>query len=124
MRRLPQRLVAAAACFVLSWLVSGPGASAQKDGGKAKGPEDYELRILRVGDTFQGIRFRRTTGEAWQISVDRWEKIPEAAPVPAGNYDVLMIGTDMDFTAFRWDRATGATWHLKGRRWVKVKEPE
>jgi hypothetical protein len=105
-----------------------PQASALAQKGELS-PQDkslkqYELRLIRVGDTVQGIRFKPTTGKAWYIAVDKWVLIPETGEVPAGDFDVLMAPLERDFTAFRFDRLTGLTWQLKDRKWVKVKEPE
>ncbi|GIW79552.1 MAG: hypothetical protein KatS3mg105_1359 [Gemmatales bacterium] len=86
--------------------------------------KNYEIRLVRVGNTFQGIRFRPATGEAWQIVVDKWESIREsdAAPLPSGDYDVVLVAGENDLTAFRFDHVTGATWILQGRKWVRVRE--
>lgn len=85
---------------------------------------DYELRIIRVGNTFQGLRFRNSTGESWMLVTDKFEKIPETGFVPAGDYEITLITDDNNWMAFRIDRLTGATWQLKNRQWNKMKEPE
>jgi len=86
--------------------------------------KDYELRIIRVGNTFQGVRFKVSSGESWVMEGDKYEKIPEAAPVPAGEYDITLVTDDTNWMAFRIDRLSGATWQLRNNKWMKVKEPE
>jgi hypothetical protein len=89
----------------------------------AKGKQ-FELRLIRVGKTFQSIRFNVSTGETWTIVEDKYEKVPETGPLPAGDYDVTLVTDDSDWMAFRIDRVSGTTWQLRGNKWVKVKEPE
>jgi hypothetical protein len=89
-------------------------------------PDDkdrYELRVIRVGNTFQGLRFKVTTGESWQLVVDKYEKNTETGPVAPGDFDIKLVTDDNDWTAFRIDRKTGLTWQLKNRKWVRFKEP-
>jgi hypothetical protein len=83
----------------------------------------YELRVIRVGNTFQGLRFKTQSGESWQLVVDKYEKIPETGPVAAGDFEITLVTDDNDWTAFRIDRKSGVTWQLKNRKWVKFKEP-
>ena len=85
---------------------------------------DYELRIIRVGNTFQAVRFKVATGESWLIDRDKFDPIPETGPVAAGDYDVTLVTDDTNWMAFRIDRLTGATWQLRGNKWNKVKEPD
>ncbi|WP_439629095.1 hypothetical protein [Gemmata sp.] len=82
----------------------------------------FELRSVGVGDTYKCVRFRPGTGEAWQLSDGRWEKLEEAAAPPAGDYDVLLIPAGV-LLAVRVDRATGATWLVQGGKWTPIKEP-
>ncbi len=100
---------------------AAPTASAQPE--KPADKERFELRIIRVGNTFQGLRFKTTTGESWQLVVDKFEKVPETGPVPPGEYEIKLVTDDNDWTAFRIERKTGLTWQLKNRKWVKFKEP-
>lgn len=86
--------------------------------------KDYELRLIRVGNTFQGLRFKVSTGEAWILAVDKYEKLPETGPVPVGDYEITLVTDDNNWMAFRIDRLTGATWQLRNRQWIKMKEPE
>ncbi len=83
----------------------------------------YEMKILQIGDTYQGVRFKPATGEAWQLARDRWEALPESGPVPAGDYDVLMITAGDRLVVVRFDRATGGTWMLRSRKWSPFQEP-
>jgi hypothetical protein len=101
-----------------------PASAQQPERPAAQGRKGYELRLIRVGNTFQSIRFKTETGESWIIVVNKYEKLPENGPVPPGDYDVTLITDGVIFMAFRIDRRTGATWQLKNRQWVKVKEPE
>jgi hypothetical protein len=88
----------------------------------APAPKVYELRIVAVGDSYQGIRFKPSNGEAWQILNGQWEKLEETAVPPAGDYDVIIIPAD-SLLALRIDRTTGATWLLTKGKWSPVKEP-
>ena len=83
-------------------------AADEKPAAPAKG---YELRIVTHGDTYNGIRFKPTTGESWKILNGRWEKLDEAAAPPAGDYDITLIPAEV-LLAVRIDRATGTTWLL------------
>src|SRR5437764_2468389 len=101
-------------CVLLAcWALAGAGpAPGQKSEPKAERPT-YELRMARVGNTFQGIRFKPASGASWIVVGNKWEPIEESGPVPGGDYDVTIVGTEEAFTAFRFDRKTGATWMLK-----------
>jgi hypothetical protein len=106
-------------CFTLA----GLGVSAARGDDKpAKPAKGYELRIVTVGKVYQAIRFKPATGESWQLLGGRWKKLEEAAPPPAGDYDVLLIPAD-PLLALRLDRATGATWLIRGGKWTPIKEP-
>jgi hypothetical protein len=106
-----------------AWASIPEAVAAQKQEMPAAQKKGYELRIIRVGNTFQGIRFNVRTGESWTLSGDRFEKLPETTPVPAGEYEVTLITDDTNWMAFRIDRRTGATWQMRGNRWVQFKEP-
>jgi hypothetical protein len=54
--------------------------------------------------------------------VDKWERLPESAVLPGGDYDITLIPTANSFVAVRHDRKTGTTWLLQARRWNPVKE--
>jgi len=107
-------------CGVLSM---PPAALGQKPAPQPP-KNDYELRIIRVGKTFQGVRFKVSTGQSWTLAGDKFEKVAESGPVPPGDYDIQLITDDMNWMGFRIDRRTGATWALRDQRWVKFKEPE
>lgn len=111
---------------VCAWgLAPTPLAVAQKaDPMPAQKRKEHELRIIRVGNTFQGVRFKTATGEAWMMVGDKFEKLAESGPVPAGDYDITLVTDDTNWMAFRIDHATGATWQLRNNKWVKVKEPD
>jgi hypothetical protein len=101
-----------------------PAAAQKGEAAPAQKRADYELRIIRVGNTFQGVRFKVSSGEAWLMAGSKYEKIPETGPIPAGDYDIALITDDTNWMAFRIDRLTGATWQLRNNKWNKVKEPE
>src|SRR5262245_41813869 len=94
------------AVIALVGLMSGSGRADDEKPAPAKG---YELRIVAVGDSYHGIRFKPTTGESWNMLGGRWEKLDEAAAPPAGDYDITVIQAET-LLAVRIDRATGATW--------------
>jgi hypothetical protein len=108
-----------AAVVVFAGLV---GAAAGADEKPAVPAKAYELRVVAVGDTYHGIRFRPTTGESWNMIAGRWERLDEAVPPPPGDYDVTVIRAEA-LLALRIDRATGATWLLQKGKWNPVKEP-
>jgi hypothetical protein len=90
-----------------------------------KGDQAYTVRIVRVGETYQAIRFKNKTGESWIADGLKWVKLMDAAPPPAGDYDVLLVATDRDFSAMRYDRVSGTSWLLRGgSKWAKMEEPE
>jgi hypothetical protein len=98
------------------------GPAARGDDKPMTPVKGYELRIVNVGDSYHGVRFKPATGESWQILGGRWKKLEDAAAPPAGDYDIVVVPTE-SFLAIRIDRATGTTWLSKGGRWVEVKEP-
>ncbi len=108
-----------------AWLAAplSQSALAQKPAAPPAQKKDYELRIIRVGPTFQAVRFKVNTGESWRMAGDHYEKLPETGPVPAGDYEVTLVTDDTNWMAFRIDRLTGATWQLRNNKWLKVKEP-
>lgn len=117
------------ACLLVAFafaLASVPQAAVAQKPEVAPAPKrkDYELRIIRVGNTFQSIRFKVSTGESWTMEGDKYTKIPETAPIPAGEYEITLITDDTNWMAFRIDRVTGATWQMRGNKWNKVKEPD
>jgi hypothetical protein len=97
------------------------GVEARGDEPAAPG-KGYELRVVTVGDVYKGVRFKPATGESWQLLSGRWEKLEEAAPPPAGDYEIQLIPADPLF-ALRLDRKTGATWLVRAGKWNPVKEP-
>lgn len=111
--------------FSLALLVTAP-AQAQKQDPLVAAPKkpEHELRLLRVGKTFQGLRFNVRTGETWVIIADHYEKVPEPAPLAPGEYDITLVTDDTNSMGFRIDRVTGMTWMLRNRMWTKVKEPD
>jgi hypothetical protein len=124
------RYVASLSLFLLACAAIAPVTRADlpplKEAAAGAKGQNFDLRLVRVGDTFQGIRFKPATGESWLIAGTKWVAIDETDKdkVPAGDYDIKMVSTDQDFTAFRFDRGTGATWQLKARKWVKIEEPQ
>src|SRR5262249_8873879 len=106
--RVAQRSVALAGGVILVTLAVAAGEVAPA----------FQLRIVRVGDTYQGLRFHSTTGEAWQIGGEQWRKVPEMDAPPAGEYDITVIPTDSGFIAVRFERVAGATWLLRNKQWV------
>jgi hypothetical protein len=108
-----------AVVVLMGWLIGAGRAGADEKPAAGKG---YELRIVAVGDTYNGIRFKPTTGESWKVLNGRWEKLEEAAAPPAGDYDVVLIPAEV-LLAVRIDRATGSCWLLTKGKWNPVKEP-
>ena len=106
-------------CVIVLGLVSVAARADEKPAAPAKG---YELRVVAVGDTFHGIRFKPASGESWKMLNGLWEKLEEAAAPPAGDYDITIIPAEA-LLAVRVDRASGATWLLKRGKWNPVKEP-
>jgi hypothetical protein len=104
--------------------IGGPARADKADAPPATKTRDYELRIIRVGNTFQGVRFKVSTGESWSMEGDKWTAIPETGQVAAGDFDVTLVTDDTNWMAFRIDRLSGAAWQLRGNKWRKVKEPD
>jgi hypothetical protein len=63
----------------------------------------FELRIVAVGDTFHGIRFKPASGESWRILNGAWEKLEEAAAPPAGDYDITIIPAEALLRKGKWN---------------------
>lgn len=101
--------------------LSMPAALAQPAPGPAS---KFDLRIARVGETYQGFRVRPDTGESWQIEQLSWRKVVEADPVPVGNYDILLNVADEGLLPIRIDKLSGHAWFLQARQWVKYDEPD
>jgi len=121
MRKLRLLVLTVALSLTPFWWTAG--ASTQSEGQPAAKSKKFELRIVRLRDTYQGFRFRPDTGESWQISKEGWIKMAEADPVPVAKYDLLLVTTEENLTVFRVDRASGHTWQLQARLWVKYDEP-
>lgn len=96
--------------------------AARGDDAPAVPAKGYELRVAVTGNAYTSIRFKPATGESWHLLNARWQKLEEAVPPPAGDYDVLLIPAQA-LQALRLDRATGATWLVRDTRWVPVQEP-
>ena len=111
--------------FALAVVSLKPVALAQKkpDPQPVEKTKGFELRIIRLGNSFQAIRFNVSTGESWVMAGEKYDKIPETGPVPVGNYEVIMVADDANWMAFRIDRQSGTTWQLRGNKWLKLKEP-
>src|SRR5262249_39083261 len=93
--------LAAMVCLAC-WLAAGTPAFAQKaEPAPAKAAKVYELRMIRVGDMYEAIRFKVATGESWLAEGGKWEKIPETGDVAAGDFEVTMVATEKDFVAMR-----------------------
>ena len=105
------------------WLVAAAGVIAQESGEPAPGPK-YDLRIVRVGDTYQGFRFRPDTGESWQIVKLDWRKVTEGDQLPAGKYDILLNVAEDSLLPIRVDHKTGHAWFLQARQWVRYDEAD
>jgi hypothetical protein len=99
-----------------------PGPASGGDDKPAMPAKGFELRVVNIADTYKAIRFKPATGESWQLLNGRWQKLEEAAPPPAADYDVLLIPADPLF-ALRLDRASGATWLIQAGKWTSIKEP-
>jgi hypothetical protein len=124
MRRTSSASLVGFAAVILLWGGAEVSSQAPRIEKKISTGKVFELRLIRVGIMFHGLRFNSDTGAAWILSADRFEKIEEAAPLPLGSYEVTLAADDHDWTALRIDRLTGNTWHLKNRRWLAVKEAE
>jgi hypothetical protein len=111
-----------AGCVMAVGLVE-PGARGEEKPKPPKAPgKGYVLRAVAVGDVYKAVRFRRATGEAWELLDGAWQKLEDAAAPPAGEYEVHLLPAD-PLLAIRIDRATGATWLTRKGKWVRVKEP-
>jgi hypothetical protein len=119
-----RRSVFVAVCVLLAVVCSLPQTAPAQRVELLPPPKgkQYELRLLRVGKAIQGIRFHIVTGETWTVEDDKYTKLAETDPIPAGDYDVTLVTDDNNWMAFRIDRLTGATWQLRGNKWVRVKE--
>ena len=113
------------ACAWMALVAPGPARAEKVDSPpRDKGRSEYELRAASGGKSAYAIRFRPATGKSWGGGSDAWFAIEETGDVPAGDYDVIMVGLESGVAAYRIDRLTGAGWYLKNSKWVKFKEPE
>src|SRR5688500_14077128 len=92
-------------CVVVLALAGVAARADEKPAAPAKG---FELRVVAVGDTYPGVRFKPATGESWKMLNGVWEKLEEAAAPPAGDYDITIIPAEA-LLAVRVDRAPGST---------------
>ncbi|MCI0705814.1 MAG: hypothetical protein L0241_32535 [Planctomycetia bacterium] len=115
------RTSVAGVVLVGCWL-AGVGAARADEKPAVTPAKGYELRVVAIGDTYHGIRFKPTTGESWSMLNGQWEKLEEAAAPPAGDYDITIIPAEA-LLAVRVDRVTGTTWLLGKGKWNPVKEP-
>lgn len=85
---------------------------------------DHAIRYVRVGNQLHFLRFNAKTGATATIQVDTYQVLAETGPVPLGDFEVTMIGTNEKWIAFRVNRASGSTWLLKDRKWFRANEPK
>src|ERR1043166_4228435 len=115
----------AAMICVAFLIVLAPFTPSQEPKAQLDKAKNFEVRIVKVGDSYQAIRIRIRTGETWTAEGTKWLKIADAGPIPAGDYDVLLVATEKDYSAIRYDRVSGSSWLLRGGdKWVKMTEPE
>jgi hypothetical protein len=90
----------------------------------------YELRTLHVGETYETIRFRVATGQAWLaipgINGNVWLAIRESDGFPSGDFEVQMTQTKPgSYTVLRIDQLSGSTWSMTAdRQWKIIGEPQ
>jgi hypothetical protein len=122
-----RRLLVGSAFLLGMAILAQPSAG---QGEKPKPPPEkttsaFEVRIIRVGESYQAIRFKVKSGESWYANGGQWAKIADPEKIPAGSYEVLLVATEKDFSAMRFDRVTGTSWLLRGGdKWVKMTEPD
>jgi hypothetical protein len=86
----------------------------------------YDVRVvLSSTNTWYGIRFKPGTGEAWQCTNMKWQKIKDAEQLPLSVYDVTMHGDGQaGMICVRIDTKSGKTWDLDAGEWKLVAEPD
>ena len=110
---------------VAGWLLAqmGTGLRPVHAQGKAEA-RNFEIRHLSLKNGNREIvRFSPTKGDAWLYTNNQWEKLPEAGPVPSGDYEmVLAEAVNNAFWATRFERNTGRAWNLSGGKWFDIAE--
>jgi hypothetical protein len=106
-------------CFGLPGLQAQSPRGDDKPVGTAQG---FALRVVGVGNQYQTVRFKPSTGESWQLQEVQWVKIEEVAAPRAGDFDIVLIPS-RSLLAVRFDRAGGGTWLIRGQKWIPIKEP-
>lgn len=86
----------------------------------------YDVRIvLSSNNTWYGVRFKPATGEAWQCTNMKWQKIKETELLPLSVYEVTMHGDGQTgMICVRIDTRSGRTWDLDNGEWKLVAEPD
>jgi hypothetical protein len=83
--------------------------------------------LVSTGKGWEVVRFKPETGETWVHPDERntWSKIQDSEKLPAGDYEVQLVGLDNDWEATRIERNSGRTWLMRGGKWnwIEIKEP-
>ena len=88
---------------------------------------DAVMVAAPVGDNQVLYRIDITTGEVVRVDAAQITKIPESAPLPAGDYHLyLSESPDLKtYWLYRMDKGTGRIWFLSaGTTWIESAVPK
>jgi len=108
------RVVLALVVVSLAWSIAVPEASAQEGG---------EYRFIfksQNNNSWVGIRWRVSDGEAWRALSGKWVKMQEKGTAPqTGTYGIQVVAEkDLNiWNVFRYNVNTGRTWRMMSGNW-------
>ncbi len=74
----------------------------------------FNFEFISRNSSWNAVVYNETTGEAWTISSNRWQKIKEDRIVPQSRYLVRMTGGhEWGGLAIRTDTRTGRCWEIE-----------
>jgi hypothetical protein len=84
----------------------------------------YQIAMAVVGDDrWFAIRYDVTTGKTWRMVEDKWEAMPDPAPLPAGHYEVHVLPLKNDWGGLRLEVISGRAWQARESAWVEINAP-
>jgi hypothetical protein len=109
------------ALLVLATLTAARSASAASNQAEPK----YQIAMAVVGeDRWFAIRYDVESGKTWRMVEDKWEAMPDPAPLPAGHYEVHVLPLKNDWGGLRLDTQSGRAWQARESAWVEISVPK
>ena len=109
------------ALLVLATLTAARSASAASNPTEPK----YQIAMAVVGeDRWFAIRYEVETGKTWRMVEDKWQAMPDPAPLPTGHYEVHVLPLKNDWGGLRLETQSGRSWQARESAWVEITVPK